>query len=73
MKPKKPREVIKALEELGFILIRQRGSHHQYQHPDGTKTTVLVHGTELLRQPILSLIMKDIGNHKENFKKILGE
>ena len=31
----KPREVISILEGLGFIEVRQKGSHKQYRHPDG--------------------------------------
>ena len=39
----KPREVCGILETLGFILVRQRGSHMQYRHPDGRGTTVPNH------------------------------
>jgi predicted RNA binding protein YcfA (HicA-like mRNA interferase family) len=39
----KPREVCRALESLGFVLVRQRGSHMQYRHPDGRCTTVPNH------------------------------
>lgn len=38
----KPREVAALLEQLGFLEIRQRGSHKQYRHADGRGTTVLV-------------------------------
>jgi predicted RNA binding protein YcfA (HicA-like mRNA interferase family) len=31
----KPREVCRRLEALGFVLVRQRGSHLQYRHSDG--------------------------------------
>ncbi|MCD6098640.1 type II toxin-antitoxin system HicA family toxin [bacterium] len=33
--PVKPREITAVLEKLGFILIRQSGSHAVYRHPDG--------------------------------------
>ena len=36
----KPREVIAILNALGFIEVRQRGSHKQFRHPDGRATTV---------------------------------
>ncbi|QWF71859.1 type II toxin-antitoxin system HicA family toxin [Methylomonas paludis] len=39
----KPREVVALLEMLGFIEIRQRGSHKQFRHPDGRCTTVPFH------------------------------
>jgi predicted RNA binding protein YcfA (HicA-like mRNA interferase family) len=31
----KPREVEALLKRHGFVLVRQRGSHRQYRHPDG--------------------------------------
>jgi predicted RNA binding protein YcfA (HicA-like mRNA interferase family) len=39
----KPQEVVAILERLGFVEVRQRGSHKQYRHPDGRKTTVPFH------------------------------
>ena len=36
----KPREVAAILQQLGFVEIRQRGSHKQYRHADG-RCTVL--------------------------------
>jgi predicted RNA binding protein YcfA (HicA-like mRNA interferase family) len=40
----KPREVVRAFEKLGFVEVRQRGSHKQYRHADGRCTTVPFHG-----------------------------
>jgi hypothetical protein len=31
----KPPEVVRLLERLGFVEVRQRGSHKQYRHQDG--------------------------------------
>jgi predicted RNA binding protein YcfA (HicA-like mRNA interferase family) len=39
----KPREVIAILNALGFIEVRQRGSHKQFRHADGRATTVPFH------------------------------
>ena len=40
----KSRELIRALEKLGFHLLRKsKGSHWQFEHPDGRRTTVPVH------------------------------
>jgi predicted RNA binding protein YcfA (HicA-like mRNA interferase family) len=36
----KPREVVRALERLGFVEVRQRGAHRQFRHLDGRGTTV---------------------------------
>lgn len=36
-------QVVKALEKVGFLVVRIRGSHHVLRHPDGRGTTVPVH------------------------------
>jgi len=38
-----PREVVALLERLGFVGVRQRGSHRQFRHADGRGTTVPFH------------------------------
>ena len=57
----KSREVVAILEELGFVEVRQRGSHRQYRHPDGRGTTVPFHGTRDISPILLRQIAKDIG------------
>lgn len=57
----KPREVIALLEILGFIEIRQRGSHKQFRHPDGRCTTVPFHAGRDISPILLRQIAKDIG------------
>jgi predicted RNA binding protein YcfA (HicA-like mRNA interferase family) len=52
----KPREVITLLEALGFVEVRQRGSHKQYRHPDGRGTTVPVHPGRDISPNLLSAI-----------------
>jgi predicted RNA binding protein YcfA (HicA-like mRNA interferase family) len=56
----KPREVGRLLESLGFCLIRQRGSHMQYRHPDGRCTTVPNHPGRDISPVLLRQIVKDI-------------
>ena len=44
------REIVKALEQAGFLFDHQRGSHAFYRHPQTRRTTVmLVHSKELPR------------------------
>ena len=57
----KPREVIARLERLGFVEVRQRGSHKQFRHPDGRATTVPDHGGRDISPILLRQIAKDIG------------
>jgi predicted RNA binding protein YcfA (HicA-like mRNA interferase family) len=56
----KPREVAKILEWLGFVEVRQRGSHKQYRHPDGRSTTLPFHEERDISPILLQRIAKDI-------------
>ncbi len=56
----KPRQVASALGALGFIEVRQRGSHKQYRHPDGRSTTVPFHQGRDISPVLLRQITKDI-------------
>lgn len=63
----RPREVIALLERLGFVEVRQRGSHKQFRHVDGRSTTVPVHGSRDISPALLRQIAKDIGLTWEEF------
>jgi predicted RNA binding protein YcfA (HicA-like mRNA interferase family) len=56
----KPREVAAILEHLGFVEVRQRGSHRQYRHSDGRATTVPFHARDI-SPALLRKIARDIG------------
>ncbi len=44
----KVKDLVKRLNELGWMEKRVRGSHHQFKHPDGKRTlTVPIHGKEI--------------------------
>lgn len=57
----KPREVIARLERLGFVEVRQRGSHKQFRHADGRVTTVPMHLGRDIAPALLRQICRDIG------------
>jgi len=57
----KPRQVAALLEQLGFIQVRQRGSHRQYRHADGRGTTVPFHAGRDISPILLRKIARDIG------------
>ena len=57
----KSRELVRALERLGFVLLRKSpGSHWQFQHPDGRRTTVPVHRGCDIGPGLLRKILRDI-------------
>ncbi|MEK7461163.1 MAG: type II toxin-antitoxin system HicA family toxin [Patescibacteria group bacterium] len=44
MRPLPAKRIVAALEDNGFVLTRQRGSHQIYTHPDGRMVPVPWHG-----------------------------
>jgi predicted RNA binding protein YcfA (HicA-like mRNA interferase family) len=65
--PLKPREVEKLLLALGFVEVRQRGSHRQYRHPDGRSTTVPFHVGQDVSPTLIRKIARDIRVDVEEF------
>ena len=63
----KPKEVVSILESLGFVLVRQRGSHCQYRHQDGRGTTVPFHSGRDISPTLLRQIAQDIGLTVQQF------
>jgi len=63
----KPREVIARLERLGFVEVRQKGSHKQFHHADGRITTVPFHAGTDIAPTLLRKICRDIGVPVEEF------
>ncbi|HKO58037.1 MAG TPA: type II toxin-antitoxin system HicA family toxin [Thermoanaerobaculia bacterium] len=67
----KPREVISAIEQLGFVEVRQRGSHKQFRHTDGRVTTVPDHRGRDISPNLLRKILEDIRVKPEDFLKLI--
>jgi predicted RNA binding protein YcfA (HicA-like mRNA interferase family) len=67
----KPRQVIAALVQLGFVEMRQRGSHKQFRHNDGRVTTVPDHRGRDISPGLLRKILEDIRVKPEEFLKIV--
>ena len=66
----KAKELNRILEKLGFQLIRQKGSHIFFRHPDGRTTTVPNHPNEDIDRGLLNkIIKKDLGLDREQFLK----
>ncbi|MEO5699061.1 MAG: type II toxin-antitoxin system HicA family toxin [Casimicrobiaceae bacterium] len=57
----KPAEVIVVLRKLGFVEVRQRGSHKQSRSADGRTTTVPFHAGRDIEPALLRQIAKDVG------------
>ena len=63
----KPREAAAILEKLGFVEVRQRGSHKQYRHTDGRSTSLPFHAGRDLSPLLLRQIVRDIGLTVDEF------
>jgi predicted RNA binding protein YcfA (HicA-like mRNA interferase family) len=67
------RTMEKVLLHLGFQLIRQRGSHVLYRHPDGRTTTVPNHRARDLARPLIREILREIELSPDEFHATLDE
>ena len=65
-------EVVRALEKLGFRVVRRRGSHVRLKHPDGRAVTVPVHAGEDLDRGLLRKILREAQISVDEFQKGLS-
>lgn len=63
----KSEEVVAILVLLGFVEVRQRGSHKQFRNPDGRGTTVPFHHGKDVSPILLRQIAKDVGLTVDEF------
>lgn len=70
--PVRAGDLIRFLESLGFVQVRQRGSHKFFRHPDGRTATVPEHRGEDLGRGILAKILRDAGATPAEFLKWLS-
>jgi predicted RNA binding protein YcfA (HicA-like mRNA interferase family) len=60
------------LASLGFVPVRQRGSHVFYRHPDGRTTTVPNHPGRDLARPLIREILREVDLSPEQFEHELA-
>jgi len=70
--PVRAREVIRFLESVGFVQVRQKGSHKFFRHPDGRTATVPDHRGEDLGRGILAKILRDAESSAQEFLDCLA-
>jgi predicted RNA binding protein YcfA (HicA-like mRNA interferase family) len=63
--------LIKALEQIGFEVIRIKGSHHFLRHDDGRCTVVPVHGNESIGKGLLAQILRDCDLTKDELHDLI--
>ena len=62
-------QMAKLLRHLGFVLIRQKGSHAYFRHVDGRATVVPMHRGEDLGRGLIRAILRDIELSPEEFER----
>ena len=65
------REIISVLQNHGFQLSRQDGSHQIYKNAAGKRATVPFHASKILHPKVLKSILKDVGMSPEELEKLL--
>jgi predicted RNA binding protein YcfA (HicA-like mRNA interferase family) len=65
------KQVLNALRQAGFAVIRIRGSHHFLRHPDGRVTVVAVHSGEHVGPGLMAKILADCEMTREDFRRLL--
>jgi predicted RNA binding protein YcfA (HicA-like mRNA interferase family) len=64
--------LILALQKIGFEVLRIKGSHHFLRHPDGRTTVVPVHSGETLGPGLLSKILRDTEQTRDELEELLS-
>lgn len=62
--------VLKALGEIGFEVVRVKGSHPCVRHADGRTTVVPVHAGETLGPGLLYKILRDCELTRDEFRAL---
>ena len=65
------KQMEKILLHLGFVAVRQKGSHIFYRHPDGRTTTLPNHPGKDLARPLIREILREIEITPEEFKDLV--
>lgn len=65
------KELLAALQRIGFQVARVKGSHHFLRHPDGRVTVVPVHAGEIIGPGLLAKILRDCDLTREKFLELV--
>ena len=66
------RKVIRALEQIGFEVVRQKGSQVRLKHEDGRVVTVPVHVGQDTSRGLLRKILRDAELTPQKLKDLLS-
>ena len=66
------KELEAILYKLGFEMLRQKGSHRFYKHPDGRYTTIPHHPGEDLSRPLIRTVLRQVDLDAEEYVRMLA-
>jgi len=61
----------RVLEKVGFVLVRQSGSHRIYKNSEGNRVTVPYHSKKVLHPKVLKSILRDADLTVEQFRELV--
>ena len=64
-------QAITVLEKIGFICVRQSGSHKIYKNAEGKRVTVPYHSKKILHPKVLRSILGDANLSVKSFKELM--
>ena len=73
IKPLPARKVIRALENIGFRQIRQKGSHLFMQHSDGRTTLIPIHPGEKIGKGLIRKIINDVELTRDRWFELIAD
>ena len=73
IKPLSARKVIRALENIGFRQIRQKGSHLFMRHPDGRITLIPIHPGEKIGKGMIRKIINDAELTRDEWFELIAD
>ena len=65
------RQLIAALKQLGFEVVRTKGSHSFLRHADGRATVVPVHAGETIGRGLIAKILRDTELSADRLRNVL--
>lgn len=75
--PRLPRvtaaQIIRILERIGFVLVRQSGSHKIYRNTTGQRVTVPFHAGRILHPKTLQSILREADLSVDSFLELLDD
>jgi predicted RNA binding protein YcfA (HicA-like mRNA interferase family) len=68
--PARAADLERVARVLGFIRVRQRGSHARWKHPDGRATTIPIHSSVEVGGWLFHEILRQLGISDQEFERL---